>query len=490
MSAAPSAQTASVTLSLTQGESANPTATFSAQMAARQVIVGSGPAAHWKIRAHGVEPSHVELYWDGAALWIKDAGSLSGVYVGEDRADEWQQIRDGVEVMFGHAVIRARVSGHTSPVAKLAPEKAASAAFIDEEESTMVFSPQTMAAMQALPMAAPAPMPAPMAAVAAQAPRTRQPTLNPPPHTMSPELDPSIPAKPTSAEATVIRASPYAALEAAMAASGPRPAAGDRTIAPGVFTPPPASVRAPSSVALSAAPAVGAPPVRSVAPMAPMGFAQGGGTSVSTQSPPMQGGTNPGFGDDPFGPGAMPPPPKPPPSGLSAVPTRTWVLAGITLAATLPLIILGPSLQQPHRGAAPSVAGGNNGARQVVRTAGATAPTTNNILQLPTARSGLVAVIVPAPIPMDPQGRPRVPPAAPDDPIRRAAQAVADNRYGEAIALYDQLALQHPEAPLFRQFATVLRMRVNQNNPCPPGAQGCTPSASPSPAAPSSPPQP
>ena len=49
--AAPSAQTNTVTLSIAQGESANPTATFSHAMAARMVTVGSGAAAHWKIRA-------------------------------------------------------------------------------------------------------------------------------------------------------------------------------------------------------------------------------------------------------------------------------------------------------------------------------------------------------------------------------------------------------------------------------------------------------
>ncbi|MBK6535361.1 MAG: hypothetical protein IPF99_39285 [Deltaproteobacteria bacterium] len=77
MSAGPN-QGNTVTLAVVQGESPNPTATFSQAMAARQVVVGSGPAAQWKVRAPGVEPAHVELYWDGAALWVRDGGSLSG----------------------------------------------------------------------------------------------------------------------------------------------------------------------------------------------------------------------------------------------------------------------------------------------------------------------------------------------------------------------------------------------------------------------------
>ena len=43
MSAAPN-QGNTVTLAVVQGESPNPTATFSQAMAARQVVVGSGPA--------------------------------------------------------------------------------------------------------------------------------------------------------------------------------------------------------------------------------------------------------------------------------------------------------------------------------------------------------------------------------------------------------------------------------------------------------------
>ena len=122
-----------VTLSLSQGESPNPTATFTSAMAARQVILGSGPAAHWKVRGHGVEASHLELYWDGKVLWVRDGGSLSGVYVGVDRAEDWQQIFDGAEVYFGQAVIRATVSGPDArEKSATGPINPKAAAFIDE----------------------------------------------------------------------------------------------------------------------------------------------------------------------------------------------------------------------------------------------------------------------------------------------------------------------------------------------------------------------
>ncbi|MDB4931732.1 MAG: hypothetical protein JWM10_4216, partial [Myxococcaceae bacterium] len=151
-----------VTLSLSQGESPNPTATFTSAMAARQVILGSGAQAHWKVRGHGVEASHLELYWDGKVLWVRDGGSLSGVYVGVDRAEDWHQIFDGTEVYFGQAVIRAVVSGPDAhEKVATGPINPKAAAFIDEEESTMVFSSEGFAAALNSQPPPPASQPAP-----------------------------------------------------------------------------------------------------------------------------------------------------------------------------------------------------------------------------------------------------------------------------------------------------------------------------------------
>jgi hypothetical protein len=58
--------------------------------------------------------------------------------------------------------------------------------------------------------------------------------------------------------------------------------------------------------------------------------------------------------------------------------------------------------------------------------------------------------------------------------MKLAAEAVAANRYADAMVRYERLAAEHPEAPLFRQFAAVLRARVNSMN-CQPGAPGCIP---------------
>ena len=149
-------------------------------------------------------------------------------------------------------------------------------------------------------------------------------------------------------------------------------------------------------------------------------------------------------------------------------------VGGVTLVIGLIAAILPPPQQAPRGRAA--------GPTAEVQTRGAPAPATNNILQLPISPPGLVGVIVPAPMASaDPSGRPRVlPPPNPSDPIKLAAEAVAANRYADAVVLYERLSAEHPEAPLFRQFALVLRQRLAAMN-CPPGAPGCTPSTVPQP---------
>ena len=474
-----------VTLSLSQGESPNPTATFTSAMAARQVILGSGPAAHWKVRGHGVEASHLELYWDGRVLWVRDGGSLSGVYVGVDRAEDWQQIFDGTEVYFGQSVIRAVVTGPDAhEKSATGPINPKGAAFIDEEESTMVFSSEAMAAALRTPPTTSPPQRA-TASVTGQLPSlptSPARTTSPPP---SRGMTPDLGLPPASSEATVIRASPYAAMEAAgllnqQAALTPMAGTSPNRMA----APPGAMVQQPS-VNLPSAPRPGtlAPP------MAP-GFVPGafgplvGPSPIS--APPMMASHPgppgaPGF-DDPFGPMELPPPPPlardagtPGPGG---VPLRTWLLAALTLGVAA----LGMTFNNAPRPGGPS--GGHRAVRQIVRTTAAPAPLSNNLLGLPIGPNQLLGVIVPAPLVATPapDGRPHFPPPNLQDPIKVAADMVAAHRYADAAALYENLAAQHREAPLFRHFALVLRARAAQPT-CTPGAAGCSP-GTPTPASP------
>ncbi len=490
-----------VTLSLSQGESPNPTATFTQAMAARQVILGSGPSAHWKVRGHGVEAAHLELYWDGRLLWVRDAGSLSGVYVGVDRAEDWQQIFDGTEVYFGQAVIRATVMGPDArEKAATGPINPKAAAFIDEEESTMVFSSEGIAAalgssypppaMSANPM----PTPQPQRAATGQLPSlpgrpaTMAPTPAPAPAPMRTQgFTPDLGLPPASSEATVIRASPYAAMEAAgllntTQAAPLTPLAGMRSSQAPVVQP---------AVNLHAAPRPGtmAPPMAqnmgqnmSMGAFVPGAFGPLVGPGPTSSPPPSMGvGPAPGQNfDDPFGPMELPPPPPtgakkdggtPGPGGL---PVRTWLLAALTLGVAA----LGMTFDNAPR---PNQAGNaRRVVRQVVRTTAAPPPQSNNILGLPIGANQLLGVIVPAPITSTPgpDGRPRFPPANPQDPIKLASDMVAAHRFADAAALYEGLAAQHREAPLFRHFAQVLRARVAQPT-CTPGTAGCTPVAAP-----------
>lgn len=491
-----------VTLSLSQGESPNPTATFTQAMAARQVILGSGPSAHWKVRGHGVEAAHLELYWDGRVLWVRDAGSLSGVYVGVDRAEDWQQIFDGTEVYFGQAVIRATVMGPDArEKAATGPINPKAAAFIDEEESTMVFSSEGIAAALRSsvppPMMSANPMPTPQAQRAAPSQTGQLPSLPGRAATMAPTpaparaqgFTPDLGLPPASSEATVIRASPYAAMEAAgmlnnTQAAPLTPLAGMRSSQAPVVQP---------AVNLHAAPRPGtmAPPMaQSMGQNMGQNMGMGGfvpgafGPLVGpapSSSPPAAMGAAPAPGngfDDPFGPMEPPPPSAarkdgstPGPGGM---PIRTWLLAALTLGVAA----LGMTFDNAPR----SAPGGNarRAVRQIVRTTAAPPPQSNNLLGLPIGANQLLGVIVPAPIvsTSGPDGRPRFPPANPQDPIKLASDMIAAHRYAEAAALYESLAAQHREAPLFRHFAQVLRARVAQST-CTPGAAGCTPVAAP-----------
>lgn len=541
------AQGNTVTMKLASGESANPTATFGPTMGPRQVTVGAGPEAQWKVRASGVEPLHAELYWDGKILWVRDGGSRTGVYIGVERVHDWRQIYDGTEVLFGQAVFRAQAIG---PDAR-APNEAMSSTIVgggarvsqvqaapkapvkpaaqedDSEESTLMFSGEKLQAQLGIGSQ---PAPAPVVNPAQQ---RRQATLAPPTRgSVVPPISavPPVPKpQPPTTEATVIRQSPFTAQAEP---AKPLPAAGQRVGAytppttapnpitsPDVIAPPPLGERtmmatdlqqyisaagpssAPPMPTVNGRPATMAPPTSSF--QSPVAFnasqsptAYPAPTSEVPQVPE-------GDGDDPFG--AFPPPETAQPTtgigGVAAklkVPVRTLVLAGGTLLVAILGLFINPSAPAPQAGtpqagaptaSAPNTAPGTTpGTPQsanaegtvvnlpfVVLTPGGTPPpASNNILQLQTGPSGIVGVILPAPMGgVDASGRP-VPLPTPNlqDPIRLAAEAAAGHHYTEAAQHYEQLAVQHPEAPLFRQFAAVLRSRPVPT--CLPGAPGCS----------------
>jgi hypothetical protein len=234
-------------------------------------------------------------------------------------------------------------------------------------------------------------------------------------------------------------------------------------------------------------------PMQNMGPMGPMNAPPMGPMNAPPMQPPGVSASN--FGDDPFGTLDIP---KGPPGGgktVGGVPARTLVLAGVTLLVGVGGLFINP--QQPPAGQRPATQGGRGVAvstNQRVLTQGTAPPATNNVLGLPIGPPGIVGVVVPPPMqPLDAQGRPRPLPAPnPQDPIRLAAEAVNAHRYDDAIRLYEQLAAQHPEAPLFRQFVVVLRARAQQQG-CVPGAPGCPTlnespgTATPPPAAPSPP---
>lgn len=514
-----------VTLTVRQGDSPNPTATFSSAMAARSVLVGSGADAQWKLRGNGVEPVHAELYWDGSKLFVRDPGSRTGVYVGVERADEWKQLYDGSEVTFGQAVLQARVVGPDArppvdPVVDAAtnfynaPPPSSPASMADDEEGTAVLGKHNLpsTAPFAPPRSTSAPGSRPSPSIPQVPPRvaTMAPSRSGNPLPVVPPLSrpaeaPAAPVVPSGgpggAQETVIRMSPYAPQEP----SKPLPAAGskaitaplsdERTVMHEGLAAVAANIPPPTVRASTLAPAVGVVASTSplMNPLAPAPSPGSNGTSPSLQASRSRSSTPaPGGVDDPFA-DAFPPPsggkglvtddgtgPK-----LLGLPPRTWILVGGTLVVALLANSIGPPA--PARGAAavPQIQ---------VESVGSAAPPSNNILGLATGPSGMVGVILVRPLPTtDPSGRPLAPtPPNPQDPLRLAAEAVNAHRYDQAAAMYEALAREHREAPLFQQFAVVLRAR-SSNAACTPGAPGCPlptstpPAAGATPAAPPSP---
>ncbi len=457
------ARSNTVTLALGQGESANSTATFSPMMSARQVTVGSGTNAQWKVRAQGVEPVHAELYWDGSVAFVRDAGSLSGVYVGVERIEDWRQLYDGDEVLFGDAVLRVRAVGPDArppsvhPVGGIVgfPRAPASASFL-EEESTMIFQGGANAKSQD-PRSVASPTIAPM---------STGPSVPPP--------------RSATAQETVIRMSPYADAV---------PTSGEATM---MNTDLPAHLLAPPPTVASAY-LIPANAPNATAPMGAPSPSHGAFPMLATEAmavrPPGAMMDSAGLHDDPFG--VIPPPPGStdvphPTDALDALAIRlkttrrVLVMGGATLVVALcALVYPTPPPPAPREQLAtghptPSSRAITPNPGLQILTTPALPPATNNILRLPMGPSGLVGVILPAPMGgTDSWGHPiALPVANPSDPILLAADAVATHHWADAIQRYDALATLHPEAPLFRHFAIVLRARTAAAN-CTHGDPGC-----------------
>ena len=200
------------------------------------------------------------------------------------------------------------------------------------------------------------------------------------------------------------------------------------------------------------------------------------------QSPPQAGSMTNMFGSIP------PPAPAQPLISNKAqfltVPKRTQImLVGALVAGMLMLFIVvarnrGSDDEGPQRPMAPEPV---RQVRQFTQpVAGPAAGATPVVISATTPLHIEAPPVVP-----EPHGHGRAPVAPPtppvDSPERRAADAITQGRFRDAIQQYAALAAAHPEAVVYQHIATVLRRKIDmQEQPCIPGGSSpCDPSAAP-----------
>jgi hypothetical protein len=86
----------------------------------RELRIGSGPTAHLLLPASCAAPQQLEVFWDGAALWLQDRLRLGTTLVQGRPLGEWSLVRGHVIVSF--AAIRLWVAAASPLAAPDAPD--------------------------------------------------------------------------------------------------------------------------------------------------------------------------------------------------------------------------------------------------------------------------------------------------------------------------------------------------------------------------------
>ena len=68
-------------------------------------IIGSAPPAEWIVQAAGVLPAHVEIFFDGQAIWICDLAQRGDVRLNGTVVGEWQAVPAKSQITFGAATL-------------------------------------------------------------------------------------------------------------------------------------------------------------------------------------------------------------------------------------------------------------------------------------------------------------------------------------------------------------------------------------------------
>jgi hypothetical protein len=489
--AAASAPADGLELALAQGRSPTASAAFTPEVPPTRAMLGAGPGVDWPLAAVGVDAQHAEIAWDGATLWIRDAGSARGTLVdGQAIAEsDWYALRGGEEVRLGAAVFRVRPAGSEAPGASLPEEQ------FDDSATMVTKGAAAKPSAHALPRA-------PSTAQHAASLDDGDPPSESTVIVQNPYAEPAAPASsalPPLAGRSAARAGggvplprvtgSHATVPSRNAPVAPAPAPYDgarsdeATMAislqdgapvPAAFLARPAPAAAPAAAPFAPAPA--AAPFAAAPAASPFG-------QLPTVPGSFEGGAFPAAA--PQGEmtglfGSIPPPPAPPPkptakSALAALPMRTRILFGVTLAAALGWLALDSGESPPPPAAPPPPPA-------VARPVPVFTPPIPGPAAGPTGTL-LAASSYTPPEPVDPRTPPPPPPPPTSLPQRLAADAVLNGRSREALPLYEALAVSHTETPVYAHIATILRRRLEAQQaqqPCVPG--GPTPCAPQAPA--------
>jgi len=462
---------------LVRGSSSGAVWEISADYPEARLTIGADPSAGWPIQAAGVQPVHCELFWDGTALWVADTHGAGGVFLDGQRVAEWVQIQGPAELRFGTAALDIETSPPEHEQMASRPDAARPVTMTD-----MHLPPED--ARRSGPIFGGAASDDSIPELDAAATRV----------VASPLAPPAAPEPPSDALAdlrprlggNVVAGSAEATRMVAMPPARPAPAAPQRQTPAPVVAPPPPSPVAPSFDQVEqVAPAFPPPDV----PLQP-----------AAAAPPADGG--------PFvAPPAAPKPPekasplapvleqlkpllaklKPQSSAEvvsasggkkgQALPTRTWIMLAVTLAAAVGLLLWEEEEPEMTSPAPPAAAvapqpAGLAAAQPAVPEPEPAAP--------PTAEA-------PAPGPEAPPS-----PAAPDASEagtvneaaaegtedakslqRQAADHYIAGRYPEALVIYRQLAQANPQNEAYASMVQILERRTRCRDGVGPGGEPC-----------------
>jgi ribonuclease E len=463
---------------------------ISAEYPEARLTVGADPGAGWAIHAAGVQPVHCELFWDGNALWVADTHAAGGVFLDGQRVSDWMQIHGPAELRFGAASMDIETSPPAHEQMASRPDQARPATVTDmhappERRIRPIFGgaasddsiPELDAAATRV-VASPALPVAPPAA----APPSGGGGLS----DLRPRLGGNVVAG--SAEATRMVPMPVARPGAPARPPGPPAPPGQGPAA--VVAPPPA----PPSLGASApvAPPMPPPPDPGYAPVPPP---DGGAAFAPPPVVPV-----PATKPSPFAQILQKLKPQSSAEVVSAsggkkgqaLPTRTWIMLAVTVAAAAGLLLWPEDEPEPAPAAAAAVVAPTVRAPSAppAPTPAPTAPTapaptpptaTEATATEATPTEATPTVTPPGTVegaPSSAQASTSQTPTAEGEVVvaslqRQAADHYIAGRLNEALAIYRQLAEADPTSPAYASMVRILERRTRCRDGVGPGGAPC-----------------